>query len=112
MTDEKKRDWHLEFGFHGFELDDEHCDLGSGLVLSRVKFPLEESDSISAFILKMSLKVLVHCKYATISAEHIKQGIRLHMGELYHKRVGKDFNLYMLTFKTMLDCRFKYLSNC
>lgn len=57
MADEEKRDWHLEFGFHGFELDDEHYDLGSGLVLSRVKFPLEESDPISAFIIKRSLLV-------------------------------------------------------
>jgi hypothetical protein len=55
MADENKRDWHLEFGFHGFELEDEYYDLGSGLVLSRVKFPLEESDPISAFIIKMSL---------------------------------------------------------
>ena len=51
---EKQKDWQLEFGFHGFELDDEHCDLGSGLVVTRVKFPLEETDPISAFIIKMS----------------------------------------------------------
>ncbi len=54
MTDKKRSDWHLEFGFHGFELEDQHYDLGSGLVLSRVKFPLEESDPTSAFIIKMS----------------------------------------------------------
>jgi len=51
---EKQKDWQLEFGFHGFELDDEHCDLGSGLVVTRVKFPLEQTDPISAFIIKMS----------------------------------------------------------
>jgi len=51
---EKQKDWQLEFGFHGFELDDEHCDVGSGLVVTRVKFPLEETDPISAFIIKMS----------------------------------------------------------
>ena len=53
MTDEERRDWYLEFGFYGFELDDEYCDLGDGLILSRVKLPLEETNPISAFIIKM-----------------------------------------------------------
>jgi len=51
MVEDVPLDWHFEFGLHGLELDNDLYDLSNELILRRIEYPLDESDSFSRFII-------------------------------------------------------------